>query len=120
MGECLFLCRGGTRNGAVSNASLGRCARLALDLRCVPTISAFYGILIRMFFNEHAPPHFHVQYAECTAEIEIETLRTIRGTLPRRALALVLEWAAIHREQLLTNWEHCRKHEQPLQIEPLE
>lgn len=73
-----------------------------------------------MFFNEHAPAHFHVQYAEFKAEIEIETLRVMRGELPRRALALVLEWAALHRDQLIADWDLCRRHEQPQPIPPLE
>lgn len=67
--------RGRTRNGIIPR---------------VPAISAFYGIIIRMFFNEHVPPHFHAEYAEFKAEIEIETLRVMRGGLPRRAQALVL------------------------------
>lgn len=86
----------------------------------MPTICAFYGLIIRMFFNEHAPAHFHVQYAEFKAEIEIETLRVMRGELPRRALALVLEWAALHRDQLIADWDLCRRHEQPQPIPPLE
>ena len=73
-----------------------------------------------MFFNEHAPPHFHVEYAEHKAELAIENLRVLRGHLPRRALALVLEWATFHRDELLTDWELCRSHQQPNQIEPLE
>jgi len=86
----------------------------------VPTICSFYGVIIRMFFNEHAPPHFHAQYAEFKAEIEIETLKILRGDLPRRALAMVLEWAALHREDLVADWDLCRGHEQPRQIQPLE
>jgi hypothetical protein len=86
----------------------------------VPTVSKFYGLTIRMFFNEHAPPHFHVEYAEYKAEIVIETLKSMGGNLPRRALVLVLEWAALHREELMADWDLCRSHEQPNQIEPLE
>jgi hypothetical protein len=86
----------------------------------MPTISTFYGIIIRMFFNDHAPPHFHVEYAEFKAEIAIETLAVLNGRLPRRALALVLEWAALHRDELLDDWTLCRQHEQPKKIQPLE
>lgn len=86
----------------------------------MPTISRFYGIIIRMFFDEHAPPHFHVEYAEFQAQIEIETLQVRVGSLPRRALALVLEWAAAHRAELLENWELCRQHQQPKRIQPLD
>ena len=59
----------------------------------MPTISAFYGVLIQMFWSDHAPPHFHALYAEFEALIDIRTLEVIRGKLPRRALVLVLEWA---------------------------
>ena len=51
----------------------------------MPTISTFYGILIRMFFNDHAPPHFHAQYAEFKATVDIQALTIANGTLPRRA-----------------------------------
>lgn len=57
----------------------------------MPTISMFYGILIRMYWNDHAPPHFHVEYGEYRAQYLIETLALSRGQLPRRAHALVLE-----------------------------
>jgi hypothetical protein len=63
----------------------------------VPTISIFYGIMIRMFFNDHPPPHFHARYGEFEATIAIEMLE---GDLPNRALSLVREWATIHREGL--------------------
>ena len=66
----------------------------------MPTISAFYGILIQMFWNEHAPPHFDALYGEHEAVIEVRDLRVTRGALPRRAMALVLEWAADHRDEL--------------------
>jgi hypothetical protein len=67
----------------------------------MPTISRFYGIIIRMFFDEHAPPHFHAQYSEFKASINVKTLDVIEGKLPRRALELVLDWAELHRTELL-------------------
>jgi hypothetical protein len=67
----------------------------------MPTISVFYGILIQMFWREHAPPHFHALYAEHEALIDIRTLAVIRGSLPRRALALVREWATLHYDELM-------------------
>jgi len=63
----------------------------------MPTISSFYGILIRMYFADHAPPHFHAAYGESEAIFDIRTLEVIEGQLPRRAMAFVLEWAALHR-----------------------
>lgn len=86
----------------------------------MPTISTFYGIIIRMFYDDHAPPHFHAQYSEFKAEIAIESLQVLAGRLPRRALAMSLEWAASHRAELLEDWELCRQHKQLRQIRPLE
>lgn len=69
----------------------------------MPTISVFYGIVIRMFFDEHAPPHFHAQYAEFKTSINIRTLEVIDGKLPRRALELVLDWAELHQTELIND-----------------
>lgn len=85
----------------------------------MPTISTFYGILIRMFFNDHPPPHFHARYGEFEATIDIATLDVLDGQLPRRALNLVQEWAMIHREELLEDWRLCREKAPPSDIEPL-
>lgn len=86
----------------------------------MPTISAFYGILIQMFWNDHAPPHFHALYAEYEVLIDIHTLEVVRGTMPRRALALVLEWASQHRAELLEDWNLCEQNQSPKKIPPLE
>ena len=86
----------------------------------MPTICMFYGILIRMYWNDHAPPHFHVEYGEYRAQYLIETLVLSRGQLPRRAHALVLEWAAMHRNELMENWELCELKQQPTMISPLD
>ena len=85
----------------------------------MPVISTFYGIIIRMFFDEHAPPHFHAEYAEVKASIDIRALEITGGTLPRRAQELVLDWAELHQEDLMDNWELCRQHQEPKKIEPL-
>lgn len=85
----------------------------------MPTISTFYGILIKMFFNDHAPAHFHAEYAEFKAIIDIERLEMIEGNLPRRALELVLDWAELHKEELINDWNLCLAKQQPKQIEPL-
>jgi len=86
----------------------------------MPTICMFYGILIRMYWNDHAPPHFHVEYGEYRAQYLIETLALSRGQLPRRAHALVLEWAAMHRNELMEDWELCELKQQPKMISPLD
>ena len=74
----------------------------------MPAVTRFFGIVIRMYFNDHEPAHFHAQYGEFESLIEIGTLATLRGELPRRALALVLEWAALHRQELRSDWESAR------------
>lgn len=79
-----------------------------------------FGIVIEMFWREHGPPHFHATYAEHEAVIAIETLDIIRGGLPRRAKALVLEWAAEHRDALQENWQLCSRLMPPEPIPPLE
>jgi len=78
------------------------------DPAVVPTISRFYGIVIRMYFADHAPPHFHAVYAGEEAVIAIATLEVLRGALPDRALRMVREWASIHRDELDANWERTQ------------
>jgi hypothetical protein len=73
-----------------------------------------------MFWREHAPPHFHALYAEHEALIDIRTLEVIHGRLPQRALALVLEWAALRRADLMEDWELCQQKQSPKPIAPLE
>ncbi len=85
----------------------------------MPTISAFYGIFIKMFFADHAPPHFHAEYAEFKATIDIQKLKLIEGELPRRALDLVLDWAELHQKELIQDWDLCQNKQQPKKIEPL-
>lgn len=86
----------------------------------MPEISRFFGIVIRMFYNDHEPSHFHAAYGDHEALIAIDTLAVIRGQLPRRALALVLEWAALHREELRHDWMLARTGQPPQPIEPLD
>jgi len=85
----------------------------------VPTISSFYGIAIRMFFGDHPPPHFHVVYAGYEARIEIETGEILDGKLPPRAAGLVREWAAMHRDELNSNWSRAERSEPLRPIQPL-
>ena len=85
----------------------------------MPTISVFYGILIQMFWREHAPPHFHALYAEHEALIDLRTLTVMRGSLPRRALTLVQEWATLHRDELMEDWTLCQANQTPRRISPL-
>jgi len=85
----------------------------------MPTISAFYGILIQMYWNDHAPPHFHALYADEEILINIKTLDVLQGHFSRRALGLVMEWAHQHRVELMEDWELCARKQQPKKIQPL-
>ncbi len=83
------------------------------------TISMFYGILIQMFWNDHASPHFHARYGDYQGSIDIRTLKMIEGNLPRRALSLILDWAELHQKELLANWDLCEGKQKPNKIDPL-
>lgn len=74
----------------------------------MPRIAEFYGIVIYMYYREHGMPHFHALYSGREAVIGIDTLRTIEGRLPPRALALVRAWGKLHREELNRNWALAR------------
>jgi hypothetical protein len=83
-------------------------------------VSEFFVIVVAMYFNDHKPAHFHARYGEHEALVVIDTLELYEGSLPRRALALVLEWAALHRHELRSNWDKARRGEPLDRIEPLE
>jgi hypothetical protein len=85
----------------------------------LPRISAFYGIVITMYWRDHPPAHFHATYGGEVAEIEIETMEVIDGWLPPRARRLVTEWARKHRDELNENWAWARAHDRLLAIDPL-
>lgn len=86
----------------------------------MPEISRFYGIIIRMFYNDHAPPHFHALYGQEELIVGIDPLIILDGEAPRRVQSLVLEWAALHQPELMADWNNCRNAKQPLPIAPLD
>ena len=71
----------------------------------MPTLCRFYGIVVGMYYDDHEPPHFHARYAEWHVSVTIDGLKIMSGGLPRRAMALVREWACLHTEELAYNWE---------------
>ena len=86
----------------------------------MPEISRFLGIVIGMlFFNEHGLPHFHAVYGEYKITVEIES-GNVPGEFPPRALRLVLEWAQLHKPELLDDWERARRRQPLERIPPLE
>jgi hypothetical protein len=85
----------------------------------MPEISRFFGIIIRMRYNDHAPPHFHVHAGGSMAAIGLRPLRILEGELRPRVLGLVIEWAALHQEELLLDWDLARKRLPLRKIPPL-
>ncbi len=70
----------------------------------MPEIARFYGIVIKMFFSEHNPPHFHAVYGEYNGTFDLKTLEMTEGDLPVKAKSLIKEWAAQYQSELLKMW----------------
>ena len=73
-----------------------------------------------MYYDEHGVPHFHAEYGEHSASLAIDTMELLEGRLPRRVLALVLEWAVAHRPELRENWRLAEEHAPLRRVEPLQ
>lgn len=84
----------------------------------MPEICRFYGIVIKMYFRqaEHDPPHFHALYNDKMATFDINTQKVIIGDLPQKAIAIVQEWAKIHKNELLKIWNNQKF----IKIKPIE
>jgi hypothetical protein len=82
----------------------------------MPTISIFYGIAIRMYLNDHFPPHFHAIYGDSEACVSIETGALLEGRLPKTAERLVREWLSLNRDALTENWRLARQGQLPRPI----
>ena len=85
----------------------------------MPEISRFLGIVIKMFFDDHNPPHFHAVYGDYEATFSIDTLKILQGNLPHRVKGLVIEWASLNQGQLQENWESLNKTQKFKKIKPL-
>jgi hypothetical protein len=86
----------------------------------MPTISTFSGMTLRIYYNDHPPPHFHVYHQPDEAKVGIEDFRILDGYLPRQMLRLVRSWAKIHQEELRDNWFFAETHQVLKMIAPLE
>ncbi len=86
----------------------------------MPEISRFLGIVIKMFFDDHNPPHFHAEYGGDVALIDIRNLSVFSGRLPPRVIGLVIEWASVHQQELFVDWDRARTQQELLKIAPLE
>ncbi len=87
----------------------------------MPTISMFFGIIVRMYCGqaEHNPPHVHVYYHEHKAIVDVNTCEIVQGELPKKQAKLVVAWAELHQEELMADWELASNGELPFNIEPL-
>ena len=85
----------------------------------MPEICRFFGIVIAVFYDDHNPPHFHARYGGKKVSIEIQTLRVLEGKISPRALGLVVEWASLHKEELMKDWELAKSNKPPEKIDPL-
>ncbi|MBU8901169.1 MAG: DUF4160 domain-containing protein [Victivallales bacterium] len=85
----------------------------------MPEISRFFGIIIAIFYDDHNPPHFHARYASQKVAIDIRNLKILDGQISPRALGLVMEWAALHKDELLIDWNLAKNSQKPDKIEPL-
>jgi len=79
----------------------------------MPEISRFYGIVIKIYFGDHSPPHFHAAYTGHSGVFDINTLELTEGYLPARARRLVLEWALVHRSEMQQMWKTQEFHKLP-------
>jgi hypothetical protein len=85
----------------------------------MPRLSVFYGIVIYMDRPDHPPPHFHSEYGEHSAQVELGSLEILNGSLPPRALRLIREWARLHPDELAENWALAQALEPLVPIDPL-
>jgi hypothetical protein len=85
----------------------------------MPELCRFLGIVIMMYLDDHNPPHFHVRYNDYRALVSISDLAVLNGQLPPQVLRPVMEWAGMHKDELMKNWEMIRKTGNCFKIEPL-
>jgi hypothetical protein len=85
----------------------------------MPILSIFYGIVIYIYWYDHTPPHVHARYAEHEVQIDIQKLSVLKGSLPKRALAMVLEWTREHQAELMSAWAEASSGMAPARIAPL-
>ena len=85
----------------------------------MPEVSRFYGIIVRLYYNDHNPPHLHAEYAGREVRLNIRDLSVITGRISPRALGLLIEWATLHQNELLENWARAQAQKPIQKIEPL-
>lgn len=87
----------------------------------MPTLSMFFGIVIRMYLgkSEHNPPHFHAYYQGSKGSFDINSCEMTEGNLPNRQVKLIVAWAELHKEELIADWDLAQNGEKPYKIDPL-
>lgn len=86
----------------------------------MPEISRFLGMVIAMYYRDHNPPHFHVRYNQYKAIVSIKDLAILDGELPPKVLGLVMEWASLHKPELMEDWKLAEELAELKPIKPLE
>jgi hypothetical protein len=109
----------GARYESVAHSIADAQSEVSAHISDVPEISRFYGIIIRMLANEHAPPHFRARYDDVEVSVSIRD-GVVSGQFPARARRLVLEWCDRHKDELLANWERLRAGKPPRPVPPLD
>ena len=89
-------------------------------LRLVPIIAVFFGIVIRMFYKEHEPAHFHAEHQGRNAKFDFNGKMSVGNIQSKTALRLIREWAILHRAELETNWANMKAGKPLDRIPPLE
>lgn len=85
----------------------------------MPEVCRFLGLIIRMYVNEHAPPHFHAYYQDFSASFSIQTGERIEGDFPHKQSAIITAWALMRKKELISNWEALIKGKGSQKIDPL-
>jgi hypothetical protein len=85
----------------------------------MPQLSAFYGIIVYLYYFDHNPPHLHAEYGEFEVILHIDDFSVLEGYFPPKALSLLLEWATIHKNELQDAWKLASTGEKPEKIQPL-
>lgn len=84
----------------------------------MPTISMFYGIVIRMYYDNHNPPHFHAFYGDSKAIFNLDG-ELLEGSMPTSQIKLITAWTLIHKDELMANWQLAKNSETLYKINPL-
>lgn len=85
----------------------------------MPRICEFLGIIIEMYYNDHAPPHFHAKFGEYSCCVDINKGIVVKGMLPNKQLKYILSWCELFKEELLRDWELAKNHKPLKAIVPL-